>query len=113
MLCFAKFAFPFDKYTSDAVTSDEFRAISARQAADCPRQAIDNMVYPLLMSLRLSENLFEGGTGCHDWEAGFLLAEFIKSHPDICKGKVSTKSVLTNALFLLILSLHCLTDPAD
>jgi hypothetical protein len=25
-------------------------------------------------SLRLSINMFEGGTGCHHWEAGYALA---------------------------------------
>lgn len=36
-----------------------------------------------LVTLRLSDNLFEGGTGCHEWEAGFFLAEFVLSHPEL------------------------------
>ncbi len=39
-----------------------------------------------LMTLKLATNLFEGGTGCHEWEAGFFLAEFVLGHPDIFKG---------------------------
>ncbi|DBA94871.1 TPA: hypothetical protein ACH3X1_002405 [Trebouxia sp. C0004] len=39
-----------------------------------------------LITLKLATNLFEGGTGCHEWEAGFFLAEFVLSHPDIFKG---------------------------
>ena len=39
-----------------------------------------------LITLRLSLNLFEGGTGCHEWEAGFFLAEFVFSFPDLFKG---------------------------
>ncbi|DBA85057.1 TPA: hypothetical protein ACH3X2_005787 [Trebouxia sp. C0005] len=39
-----------------------------------------------LITLKLATNLFEGGTGCHEWEAGFFLAEFVLSQPDIFKG---------------------------
>ncbi len=39
-----------------------------------------------LITLKLATNLFEGGTGCHEWEAGFFLAEFVLSHPDLFKG---------------------------
>lgn len=39
-----------------------------------------------LVTLKLATNLLEGGTGCHEWEAGFFLAEFVLSRPDIFKG---------------------------
>ena len=42
-----------------------------------------------LITLRLSVNLFEGGTGCHEWEAGFLLAEFIMSFHGLFKGETA------------------------
>ena len=35
---------------------------------------------PALITARVSPNLFEGGTGCHEWAAGFLLAELVASH---------------------------------
>ena len=35
---------------------------------------------PFLITARVSPNLFEGGTGCHEWAAGFFLAELIVSH---------------------------------
>ena len=35
---------------------------------------------PALITARVSPNLFEGGTGCHEWAAGFFLAELIVSH---------------------------------
>ena len=38
------------------------------------------------ITLRLATNLFEGGTGCHEWEAGFLLAEFVFSNPGLFQG---------------------------
>lgn len=40
----------------------------------------------VFISLRVSQNLLEGGTGCHDWEAGFLLSEFILCHPSLFRG---------------------------
>ena len=30
-----------------------------------------------LISLHVSQNLIEGGTGCYAWEAGFVLAQFV------------------------------------
>lgn len=39
-----------------------------------------------VMALRVSRNLFEGGTGCHEWEAGFFLAEVVLSHPALFAG---------------------------
>lgn len=40
-----------------------------------------------LITLKLALNLFEGATGCHEWEAGFLLAEFVLSNPGLFRGK--------------------------
>lgn len=39
-----------------------------------------------VITLRLSQNMFEGSTGCHDWEAGFFLAEYILNHSNLVKG---------------------------
>ncbi len=39
-----------------------------------------------VITLRLSQNMFEGSTGCHEWEAGFFLAEYLLNHPGIVKG---------------------------
>jgi len=36
-----------------------------------------------LVTLKLSDNLLDGNTGCHEWEAGFVLAEFVFNHPAI------------------------------
>lgn len=40
-----------------------------------------------LISVAVSENLFEGSTGCYAWEAGYLLAEFVINCPHIFRGK--------------------------
>ena len=39
------------------------------------------------MTLHLALNLFEGSTGCHEWEAGFFLAEFVLGNPGKFRGK--------------------------
>lgn len=46
-----------------------------------------------LITLHVSQNLLEGSTGCHEWEAGFVLAEYIFSHPSLFQG-ISTLSSL-------------------
>lgn len=51
-----------------------------------------------LITLHLSDNLFEGSTGCHEWEAGFLLAEIVLNNPEIVRG---------NAPALLLRSCKC------
>lgn len=43
-----------------------------------------------LITLHVSQNLIEGSTGCYDWEAGYLLAEFVLSHPHHFKGSLQT-----------------------
>ncbi|CAD7695028.1 unnamed protein product [Ostreobium quekettii] len=40
-----------------------------------------------LITLRVSENMLEGATGCHPWEAGFLLGEFILNNPVLFSGR--------------------------
>lgn len=39
-----------------------------------------------LLALHVSLNLLEGGTGCHEWEAGFFLAEWVLSHAGLVAG---------------------------
>ena len=41
------------------------------------------------VTLRLAQNMFEGSTGCHEWEAGFFLAEYLLNRPDLVKGMLS------------------------
>lgn len=40
-----------------------------------------------LITLKLAVNLFEGATGCHEWEAGFMLAEFVLSNAGLFRGE--------------------------
>ena len=46
------------------------------------------------ITLRLAQNMFEGSTGCHEWEAGFFLAEYLLNHPDLIKGMPSLAETL-------------------
>ena len=41
----------------------------------------------LAVTVRAHVNLFEGGTGCHEWPAGFYLAEIAATHPHIFAGR--------------------------
>eukprot|EP00878_Enallax_costatus_P036951 GHUV01041603.1.p1 GENE.GHUV01041603.1~~GHUV01041603.1.p1 ORF type:complete len:137 (-),score=68.17 GHUV01041603.1:634-1020(-) len=47
-----------------------------------------------VLSIHMSENLFEGSTGCHMWDAGFLLAEFVLNHPHLFKGRLTAQQRL-------------------
>ena len=49
---------------------------------------------PGLITLGVSDDMLDGNTGCHEWEAGFLLAEFVLSHARLFAGAV-------------VLPLHC------
>jgi len=49
------------------------------ESAD-PPAAMYSRHPPFLITARVSPNLFEGGTGCHEWAAGFFLAELVVSH---------------------------------
>ncbi|PRW60868.1 methyltransferase family [Chlorella sorokiniana] len=41
-----------------------------------------------LLALHVSMNLLEGGTGCHEWEAGFYLSEWVLNKPTLVAGRV-------------------------
>ena len=52
-----------------------------------------------LIVLHLAENMFEGSTGCHEWEAGFLLAELVLSHPQLFRGVPAVPALILLLLF--------------
>ncbi len=39
-----------------------------------------------LVTLRVSPNMLAGSTGCHEWEAGFALAELVLCRPQLFRG---------------------------
>jgi len=53
---------------------------SSRRRGANPDPPARAMSSPALITARVSPNLFEGGTGCHEWAAGFFLAELVASH---------------------------------
>lgn len=54
------------------------------------------------VTLRVSRNLFEGGTGCHEWEAGFFLSEIVLSNPSVVKGALSGSPLLLHLHLALL-----------
>lgn len=40
-----------------------------------------------LIAVSVSRDILAGDTGCHEWEAGFFLSEYVLNNPDIFKGK--------------------------
>eukprot|EP00798_Chlamydomonas_sp_ICE-L_P005273 gene5273-18510_t len=53
-------------------------AVEAEQEAEAAPACLSGII-----TLHQSNNLLAGGTGCHAWEAGFLLAEFILGNPHL------------------------------
>lgn len=45
---------------------------------------------PGLLTLHVSRDLLAGGTGCHEWEAGLFLAEWVLSNPAMFQGQHSS-----------------------
>ena len=43
-----------------------------------------------LITLHAANNMLAGSTGCHAWQASFLLAEYVLSNPAIFSGSCST-----------------------
>ena len=60
---------------------------SSRRRGANPDPPARAMSSPALITARVSPNLFEGGTGCHEWAAGFALAELVVSHARRFAGK--------------------------
>ena len=52
-----------------------------------PHCAGSPLYHPLVFGLRSSSNLLAGSTGCHGWEASFLLAETILNYANKFAGK--------------------------
>lgn len=40
------------------------------------------------ITLRLSVDMLAGDTGCHEWEAGFLLSEVLLNNPSLIQGRL-------------------------
>ena len=68
---------------SDAGSSDPQQQLTITQ--NLHGTAVDSQFG--LITLKLALNLFEGATGCHEWEAGFLLAEFVLSNAGLFRGQ--------------------------
>ena len=41
---------------------------------------------PRLITVQVSDNIFQGSTGCSQWDAGFICGEFVVQHQHLFKG---------------------------
>ena len=46
-----------------------------------------------LITLYAANNMLAGSTGCHAWQASFLLAEYVLSNPAIFSGICFTSAI--------------------
>ena len=69
-----------DNETRDGVARDE------RHRSHTSTTASVSNALPI--TIKTHPNLFEGGTGCHEWAAGFTLAELIVSFPKVFESKI-------------------------
>ena len=88
--------FVLDFRPRDVVSETSFAATDASALRDAgstttPRVLVSPREHtpeaPLVITARTHSNLFEGSTGCHEWAAGFALAELVVSHPSRFAGK--------------------------
>jgi hypothetical protein len=57
------------------------------QESVCLLQCLSPQAAFTAVNVRTSQNIFEGSTGCHEWDAGFSLAEVLLSNPGLVSGK--------------------------
>lgn len=65
------------------------------------------------VTLRVSQNLLEGNTGCHQWNAGFFLAEYVLNHPELVKGEHLTMFAANQIVPLTVLTFLSCPAPLD
>ena len=53
----------------------------------CTDSAAGHIHHPKVLLLRSSPNFLAGSTGCHNWEAGFVLAQYVLSHARKFQGE--------------------------
>ncbi len=71
---------------ADTATALSDTATGAPAASDT---FIDTAQLAGVISLRVSGDMLQGGTGCSDWEAGYVLSELLINRPELVRGKVS------------------------
>lgn len=76
---------PSSLATSLAQHAETLRAAMAGQ----PPPPKLTLSLPGHVTLRACGNLFEGSTGCHAWDAGFVLSEWVLSNPHRLQGELN------------------------
>jgi hypothetical protein len=72
-----------------------------QQVVDQQQQPPSAVLCPRLITVQLSDNIFEGATGCHEWDAGFVCGEFVAQHQQLFQGKLFMWSAVWVALALI------------
>jgi hypothetical protein len=77
--------------SSSEAAGEEPGGHTAGKPSEASKESSEEESDPLLgaaaVTVHTSLNLFEGGTGCHEWSAGFYLAELAMSHPSLFAGR--------------------------
>jgi len=94
-LSLAQIATPWDSSTSWCYKTYRYGSAVSQTGTCCAHNCGKAAPSAGLITLHVSQNLFEGSTGCREWEAGFLLSEFVLSHADLFKGVLALSLLLT------------------
>ena len=76
----------FDQLQADMCEAWQ-RQLQQRRQREAPEVFTLGSCTRGLLVLHTSAALSDGGTGCHEWEAGFLLAEHLLTCPELCRGE--------------------------
>lgn len=68
------------------VSSRETLHMLQNRMSSCSCSLQQCLPHPGTIRLRSSADMLAGSTGCHDWEAGFALAQYVMSHAAAIKG---------------------------
>lgn len=69
------------------VSSRETLHMLQNRMSSCSCSLQQCLPHPGTIRLRSSADMLAGSTGCHDWEAGFALAQYVMSHAAAIKGQ--------------------------
>lgn len=92
LIFLAQIATPWDSSASWCYKTYRYGSAVSETGTGCANKAAPSVG---LITLHVSQNLFEGSTGCHEWEAGFLLSEYVLSHADLFQGVLALSLLLT------------------
>ncbi|WPT10955.1 Protein-lysine N-methyltransferase EFM3 [Picochlorum sp. SENEW3] len=72
---------------------------------DCGKECCDDI------EIWSHVNMFEGSTGCFEWDAGYFMAEYVMSHPEIFQNRVCMEIGCGCGMVTIVLSRLCGNSP--